>query len=136
MKRVPWPPCAPKMNPALTTSGKTRTATALDLHLAAAGFCATSCCRARRDWLIKSSADAVPVLSKATVASKSPAAYFHFDVIFIYVFISLGYLTTGRSFRPAFRSGRGHRHRASAVPGRDPREYRVGCSYSLDSGIR
>ena len=34
----------------------------------------------------------MPVLSKATVASKSPAAYFDFDVIFIYVFISLGYL--------------------------------------------
>src|SRR6266567_3272905 len=80
------------MKPALTTSGKTRTATAFDLHLAAAGFWVTSCCRARRESLIKSSADAVPVLSNATVASNSPAAYFHFDVIFIYVFVSLGYL--------------------------------------------
>src|SRR5438093_8669136 len=89
MKRVPWPPCAPKMNPALTTSGKTRTATALALHLAAAGFCATSCCRAARDWLIKSSADAVRVLSNAIVVSIRPGAYFHFDVILIYVFIWL-----------------------------------------------
>src|SRR5436190_21908111 len=73
------------MKPALTTSGKTRTATAFDLHLAAAGFCATSCCRARRESVVKSSADAVRVLSNATVASNSPAAYFNFDVIFIYV---------------------------------------------------
>ena len=40
-------------------SGNTRTAAALDLHLAAAGFWATSCRRAARDWLVKSSADAV-----------------------------------------------------------------------------
>src|SRR2546430_6841092 len=72
------------MKPALTTSGKTRTATAFDLHLAAAGFCATSCCRARRESLVKSSADAVCVLSNATVASIKPGAYFHFDVVFIY----------------------------------------------------
>jgi hypothetical protein len=76
------------MKPAFTTSGNTRTATALDLHLAAAGFCATSCCRARREALVKSSADAVPVLSNATLASIKPGAYFHFDVIFMYVFIS------------------------------------------------
>src|SRR5204862_286016 len=80
------------MKPALTTSGKTRTATALDLHLAAAGFCATSCCRARRESLVKSSADAVRVVSNVTTASNGPAAYFHFDVIFICVFISLGCL--------------------------------------------
>src|SRR5207248_9335235 len=80
------------MKPALTTSGKTRTATAFDLHLAAAGFCATSCCRARRESVVKSSADAERVLSNATLASISPAAYFHFDVIFIYVFVSLGCL--------------------------------------------
>src|SRR5207248_1344537 len=80
------------MNPALTTSGKTRTATAFDLHLAAAAFCATSCCRARRESLVKSSADTVPVLSNVTVVTIKPAAYFHFDVIFIYVFVSLGVL--------------------------------------------
>src|SRR6266513_1959700 len=73
------------MNPALTTSGKTRTATAFDLHLAAAGFWATSCCRARRQSLVKSSAEAVRMLSNATVTSIRPAAYFHFDVIFILV---------------------------------------------------
>src|SRR5438034_6629528 len=77
------------MKPALTTSGKTRTANAFDLTLAAAGFCATSCCSAARDWLVKSSADAVRVPSNAIVASIRPAAYFHFDVILIYVFIWL-----------------------------------------------
>src|SRR5213078_3690828 len=71
------------MKPALTTSGKTRTATAFDLHFAAAGFCATSCCSAARDWLVKSSADAVCVLSNATVTSIKPSAYFHFNVIFL-----------------------------------------------------
>jgi hypothetical protein len=50
------------------------------------------CCRARRASLVKSSADAVRLLSNATVASIKPGAYFHFDVIFIYVFISLGCL--------------------------------------------
>src|SRR5436309_3540800 len=74
------------MKPALTTSGKTRTANAFDLTLAAAGFCATSCCTAARDWLVKSSAAAVRVLSNATVASIKPGAYFHFDVIFICVY--------------------------------------------------
>ena len=62
------PPCAPMMNPAFTTSGNTRTASAFDLALAAAGFCATSCCRARRESLIRS-ADAVPVVSNVTAAS-------------------------------------------------------------------
>src|SRR5438046_10661452 len=75
------------MKPALTTSGKTRTANAFDLTLAAAGFCATSCCRAARDWLVKSSADAVRVPSNAIVASIRPAAYFHFDVILICVYL-------------------------------------------------
>ena len=60
--------------------------------LAAAGFWATSCCRARRESLVKLSADAVPVLSNAIVASVKPVAYLHFDVIFIYVFVSLGRL--------------------------------------------
>src|SRR6266498_5299998 len=59
------------MKPALTTSGKTRTATAFDLHLAAAGFCATSCCKARRESLTKF-ADAVPVVSKVIPASTRP----------------------------------------------------------------
>src|SRR5437667_833843 len=64
------------MKPALTTSGNTRTASAFDLHLAAAGFCATSCCRARRESLVKSSADAVRVPSNAAMASIKPGAYF------------------------------------------------------------
>src|SRR5438045_1490194 len=72
------------MNPAFTTSGNTRTATAFDLAFAAAGFWATSCSRARRESLVKSPAEAVCVLSNATVASIKPGAYFHFDVIFIY----------------------------------------------------
>src|SRR5437667_3281455 len=77
------------MKPALTTSGKTRTATAFDLHLAAAGFCATTCCSAAADWLVKSSADAVRVLSNATLTSIKPGTYFHFHVIFIYIFYSM-----------------------------------------------
>src|SRR5437867_8206073 len=97
------------MKPALTTSGKTRTATAFDLHLAAAGFCATSCCSAARDWLVKSSADAVCVLSNATVASIKPGAYFHFDVIFICVFYSIMFysisdLIMARRGRGAYRT--------------------------------
>src|SRR5215831_1096355 len=58
------------MNPALTIFGKTRTASAFDLHLAAAGFCATSCCKARRESLTKS-ADAVLAKSKVTAVNSS-----------------------------------------------------------------
>jgi hypothetical protein len=71
-KRIPWPSCAPRMNPALTTCGKTRTAIAFDLAPAAAGFCATSYCNAPRESLTKL-ADAVPVVRNVITASTRPA---------------------------------------------------------------
>src|SRR5947199_10719634 len=59
MNRVPSPPCAPKINPALTTFGKTSTASARDDTLAAAEFCDLSWLRAACDSLVKR-ANAVP----------------------------------------------------------------------------
>src|SRR5205809_4052403 len=75
------------MKPALTTSGNTRTATAFDLHVAAAGFCATSCCRARRDCLTKSSADAVRVVSNVTAASVKVIMMGFIDFMVLLLFV-------------------------------------------------
>src|SRR6266536_4713894 len=72
------------MNPAFTTSGKIRTAAAFDLALAAAGFCATSCCKARRDWLVKSSADAVPAVSNVIVTTIEAIRMFLIGFIWCY----------------------------------------------------
>src|SRR6267143_2518809 len=77
------------MKPAFTTSGNTRTATALDLHLAAAGFCATSCCKARRESLIKSSADAVTVVSIVKAASSKLVMCFVGFIVLWFVFPSV-----------------------------------------------
>src|SRR6184192_2291589 len=79
---MPSPPCAPKINPALTTFGKTRTASARDDTLAAAEFCDLSWLRAARDSLVKL-AHAVPDVSNT--ASIDAARYFNFDLMVMLV---------------------------------------------------
>src|SRR5882724_2992161 len=83
---MPSPPCAPKINPALTTFGKTSTASARDDTLAAAEFCDLSWLRAARDSLVKL-ANAVPDVS--TTASINVARYFNVDLMVMLVFIWL-----------------------------------------------
>src|SRR6266550_7664412 len=79
---MPSPPCAPKINPALTTFGKTRTASARDNTLAAAEFCDLSLLRAARDSLAKF-ANAVPDVSNS--ASINAARYFNVDLMVMLV---------------------------------------------------
>ena len=71
-----------KNNPALTTFGKTRTASARDDTLAAAEFCDLSWLRAARDSLVKL-ANAVPDVSNT--ASIDAARYFNFDLMVMLV---------------------------------------------------
>src|SRR5437016_9829649 len=82
MNRVPSPPCAPKINPALTTFGKTSTASARDDTLAAAEFCDLSWLRAACDSLVKL-ANAVPDVSNT--ASINAARYSNFDLMVMLV---------------------------------------------------
>src|SRR5437667_9226183 len=131
---MPSPPCAPKINPALTTFGKTRTASARDDTLAAAEFCDLSWLRAARDSLVKL-ANAVPDVSNT--ASINVARYFNFDLIIILVFIWLVYsfyfsFATWHKFRPqvpvsVWPSGRGESH-LSARPSPDRNE---DCQYNI-----
>src|SRR5207237_1637259 len=79
---MPSPPCAPKINPALTTFGKTSTANARDDTLAAAGLCDLSWLRAARDSLVKL-ANAVPDVSNT--ATINVARYFNVDLIVMLV---------------------------------------------------
>src|SRR6266480_2849416 len=83
---MPSPPCAPKINPALTTFEKTRTASGRDDTLAAAAFCDLSWLRAARDSLVKLP-NAVPDVSNT--ASIDAARYCNFDLIVMLVFIWL-----------------------------------------------
>src|SRR5437773_6830217 len=83
---MPSPPCAPKINPALTTFGKTSMASARDDTLAAAGFCDLSWLRAARDSLVKL-ANAVPDVSNT--ASIDAARYFNFDLVVISCILAL-----------------------------------------------
>src|SRR5438874_8893331 len=82
MNRVPSPPCAPKINPALTTFGKTSTASARDDTLAVAEFCDLSWLRAACDSLVKL-ANAVPDVSNT--ASINAARYSNFDLMVMLV---------------------------------------------------
>src|SRR5881275_1654638 len=84
---MPSPPCAPKINPALTTFGKTRTASARDDTLAAAEFCDLSWLRAARDSLVKL-ANAVSDVSNT--ASINVVRYFNVDLMVMLV-LSGGY---------------------------------------------
>src|SRR5438477_1874935 len=84
---MPSPPCAPKINPALTTFGKTRTASARDDTLAAAEFCDLSWLRAACDSLVKL-ANAVPDVSNT--ATINVVRYFNVDLMVMLV-LSGGY---------------------------------------------
>src|SRR5947209_6891004 len=103
---MPSPPCAPKINPALTTFGKTSTASARDDTLAAAEFCDLSWLRAARDSLVKL-ANAVPDVSNT--ASVNAARYLNVDLM-VMMGLFGGYflcllLGISSSYRPRFWSG-------------------------------
>src|SRR5438876_775599 len=86
------PPCAPKINPALTTFGKTSTASARDDTLAAAEFCDLSWLRAARDSLVKLP-NAVPDVSNT--ASINVARYFNVDLMVMLVLFGGHFLYFG-----------------------------------------
>src|SRR5947207_15938202 len=98
---MPSPPCAPKINPALTTFGKTSTANARDDTLAAAGLCDLSWLRAARDSLVKL-ANAVPDVSNA--ASMNVVRYFNVDLMVTSCILSL-LLGISSSYGSRFRFG-------------------------------